>query len=150
MTTLNQAVLSRDLDEILRLLRENNLLETGVREGIDGFSIVRDDEGLVACCGLEIHGADGLLRSLAVRSSHRGTGLGASLVRVMTERAERARLSALYLLTTTATDYFPRFGFVTCARAEAPEGIRESWEFRTGCPDTATLMRRALGVSRRE
>jgi N-acetylglutamate synthase-like GNAT family acetyltransferase len=41
------------------------------------------------------------------------------------DRAERGGLTALYLLTTTARDYFPRLGFVPCPRAEAPLLVQE-------------------------
>jgi N-acetylglutamate synthase-like GNAT family acetyltransferase len=50
-------------------------------------------------------------------------------------------MPAVYLLTTTAESYFPRFGFVTVPRAAVPEGVRTSIEFRSACPSTATAMR---------
>ena len=56
----------------------------------------------------------------------------------------RERLQDVYLLTTTAHDYFARRGFADCARGEAPAAIRDSWEFRTGCPTSSSLMRRRL------
>jgi len=95
--------------------------------------------------GLEIHGEDGLLRSVAVDTEYRGQGLAASLVEAAIERAKRVQLRAVYLLTTTARDYFARHGFADCPRKEAPAAIRESWEFRTGCPSTAAFMKRAVG-----
>jgi amino-acid N-acetyltransferase len=95
--------------------------------------------------GLELHGEDGLLRSVAVDPDYRGQGLAKSLVAAVIERATRVGLRSMYLLTTTARDYFARLGFADCPRDAAPRAIRDSWEFRTGCPSSATLMKRALG-----
>ena len=58
--------------------------------------------------------------------------------------ARKRRVEALYLLTTTAPGYFRGHGFADCPRDEAPAGIRESWEFRSGCPQTSTFLKRAL------
>lgn len=133
-----------DLSDMLALLRECALPETGVRESLAGFAVARIGAELVACGGLETHGADGLLRSLAVSRRHRGRGIGALLLREAIEGAKKKRLSALHLLTTTAPDYFSRLGFEVCSRNAAPDGIRASWEFRTGCPETAVFMRLPL------
>ena len=50
----------------------------------------------------------------------------------------------MYLLTTTAEDYFPRFGFEVIDRSEADERLKESAEFRGACPDSAVCMRLSL------
>jgi amino-acid N-acetyltransferase len=71
-------------------------------------------------------------------------GIATSLLRDAIARSMGERLSALFLLTTTAQSYFPRFGFEVFPRDRAPEGIRGSWEFRTGCPQTAVFMRKVL------
>lgn len=129
------------LPSVLALLRACDLPETGVREAFDGFMVAQAGDEVVGCCGLEVHGKHGLLRSLAVTPQYRGRGLGERLVHAAIERARREGLSAVYLLTTTARDFFVRLGFETCPRDEAPDAIRASWEFRTGCPSTAAFMR---------
>jgi SAM-dependent methyltransferase len=50
-------------------------------------------------------------------------------------------LQDLYLLTTTAADYFRRFGFEVIERAEVPAAVQQSCEFASICPSTATVMR---------
>lgn len=132
-----------DLDAALGLLREAKLPPQGVSEHFQNFFVVRDAGRVVGVCGLEVHGKDGLLRSLAVESSYRGEGLGAALVQGALERAGELGLSGVYLLTTTARDYFLGRGFVECPREEAPAGIRESWEFKSGCPSESSFMKRA-------
>ena len=132
------------LPSVLDLLRKCDLPDTGVKENPHGFIVASVDGTAIGCCGLERYGSDALLRSLAVDPMYRGRGIAAWLIARIVAKAEQERVSALYLLTTTARDYFTRHDFDVCPRSEAPEGIRSSWEFRTGCPDSATLMRRAV------
>ena len=56
------------------------------------------------------------------------------------EWARRRGLRSLYLLTTTAGDYFPRFGFAPVARESAPTAVQGSREFSQACPSTALFM----------
>jgi N-acetylglutamate synthase-like GNAT family acetyltransferase len=57
----------------------------------------------------------------------------------------RARgIHDIYLLTTTAEAWFPRFGFVRIARAAVPAALHASEEFRGACPDSAVVMHTAL------
>ena len=52
------------------------------------------------------------------------------------------RLLSTYLLTTTADNWFPRFGFAQVDRASVPAAIGETWELKTVCSETATAMTR--------
>ena len=61
-------------------------------------------EGLV---GLELYGEVALLRSLAVASSRRGTGVGSGLVAHAERHARDQGVQSLYLLTTTAEAILP-------------------------------------------
>ena len=133
-----------DLVPALELLRRSDLPEKGVADAFGHYFVVNDDMQLVGLAGLEIHGEDGLLRSVAVDPHHRGQGLAQALVDAVADRAKRLRLRALYLLTTTARDYFGKRGFVDCPRESAPEAIRSSWEFSTGCPTTSSFMKKLL------
>jgi amino-acid N-acetyltransferase len=136
---------SHDLGRVLELLRQEQLPEVGVVEQFGHFLVVRDDAQLIGVCGIEVHGENGLLRSVAVDREHREGGVGDCLMRGALELASgKLQLKALYLLTATAARYFERYGFHETARHEAPATIRESWEFRTGCPETAVLMKRSL------
>ena len=145
MTLRAEPARPHDLRGALDLLGRAELTEQDVAERWGHYFVVREDDGrVVGVAGLEIHGEDGLLRSVAVDAEYRGQGLAASLVEAAVERAKRVSLRAVYLLTTTARDYFARRGFADCPREEAPAAVRESWEFRTGCPSTAAFMRRPV------
>jgi N-acetylglutamate synthase-like GNAT family acetyltransferase len=140
-----EAARAQDLDAGLELLRRAGLPDTGVAEGFSDFLAVRDGTRLVGLCGLEVHGKDGLLRSLVVDPQYRGEGVGAALVDGTMARARERGVSRVYLLTTTARDYFLRRGFRDCPREDAPTAIQESWEFKSGCPSTSAFMRIAVG-----
>jgi len=134
-----------DLRGALELLGRAELTQQDVAERWGHYFVVREDDGrVVGVAGLEVHGDDGLLRSVAVDEDYRGQGLAASLVEAAMERARRVNLHSVYLLTTGARAYFERHGFADCPRDLAPAAIRESWEFRSGCPSTAAFMKRAV------
>jgi amino-acid N-acetyltransferase len=134
-----------DLPGALDLLGRSQLTQQDVAERWGHYFVVREDDGrVVGVAGLEIHGDDGLLRSVAVDADYRGQGLASSLVEAAMERAKRVSLRSVYLLTTDARDYFARHGFADCPRDEAPAAIRESWEYRSGCPSTAAFMKRPV------
>jgi amino-acid N-acetyltransferase len=134
-----------DLRGALDLLGRSELTDQDVAERWGHYFVVREDDGrVVGVAGLEVHGEDGLLRSVAVDGDYRGQGLATSLVEAAMARAKKLNLRSVYLLTTSARDYFARHGFAECARGEAPAAIRESWEFRSGCPSTAAFMKRPV------
>ncbi len=74
--------------------------------------------------GLEMHGRDALLRSLVVAPQFRRTGLASALVRHAERHAQAQGAAAIFLLTTTAEEFFVRRGYVAADRASAPPAIR--------------------------
>lgn len=145
MTLQAEPARPHDINDALDLLRRLDLPETDVAERWGHYFVVHEDDGrVVGVAGLEVHGDDGLLRSVAVNVDYRRQGLGASLVEAALARAARLELRSVYLLTTDARDYFFRLGFTESPREKAPAAIRESWEYTTGCPSTAVLMKREV------
>ncbi len=124
------------------LLRANDLPVEGVPRTMDAFLVAERDGALVGAIGLECYGADALLRSAVVDASVRGTGLGARLVDGIIAEAEGRGIGALWLLTTTAEGWFPRFGFTVVTRDDVPPVVQVSREFRGACPSSAIVMRR--------
>jgi len=146
MTLRAEPARAHDLRGALELLGRAELSDRDVSEGWGHYFVVREDDGrVVALAGLELHGEDGLLRSVAVEEDYRRQGLATSLVEAVLQRAQRVGLRSVYLLTTTARDYFARHGFSDCPREAAPPAIRESWEWTSGCPSTAAFMQRKVG-----
>ena len=138
-----------DLPAVETLLTQNELPIEGVRDNFSRF-VVADDRGVITgAIGLEKYGSVALLRSAVVSPDYRGSGIGRQLVEQLLERAEEAGVDELYLLTTTAEKYFPRFGFTQTTRAAVPDALKASAEFRGACPDTAIVMTRRIGVAAR-
>src|ERR1700722_13452041 len=71
-------------------------------EHLEHFFYAGPDESPTALVGLEMYGADALLRSLVVDADARTKGLGCALVRHAEDYASAHGVQALYLLTTTA------------------------------------------------
>jgi len=140
---------SSDLSAVESLLTASDLPTDGVRDNFSGFVVADDDGAIAGAIGLEKYGSVALLRSAVVAPDHRGTGVGRKLVEQLLERAEEAGVDELYLLTTTAEKYFPRFGFIRTTRATVPDAVKASAEFRGACPDTAVVMTRPLGEKAR-
>ena len=99
---------------------------------------------VVGCVALEVYPEAALLRSLIVSAGERGRGLGERLTAEALRMARERGAREVYLLTETAREFFPRFGFAVADRAVAPASLRGSAEFRSACPASAVLMRRSV------
>ena len=97
-----------------------------------------------AMVGIELHGASALLRSLVVHPDRRSTGLGKTLVEHAESQARARGVGAMYLLTTTASDFFQRRGYAVAARETAPPEIRSTREFADICPASSAFMVKKL------
>ncbi len=128
-----------DAAAIEKLLESAKLPVQGVKD-CAVILIAEHVNGLIGCVGLEVHGAHGLLRSVAIGEAARGQGTGSKLVRSMLEEAAKLELSSVSLLTETAQEYFPKFGFRVVERSSLPKNLHASAEFRGACPDSATAM----------
>lgn len=133
-----------DREAVDRLLRSAALPLDGVEEAFSRFVVAEAEGRVVGAIGVEDYGEHGLLRSVVVDPEWRGRGLGAALTARALEEARLHGRVALFLLTTTAEDFFPRFGFRRVARGEVPAPVLRSVEFRGACPDTAIVMRADL------
>lgn len=129
-----------DLKEIGELLERADLPTAGVADHLPGFVVAEAEGHLVGLAGLEVHGDDALLRSVVVEPAFRGRGLGARLTERVLDAARTAEIGRVYLLTTTAEDYFPRHGFQRIRREDASPGVKRSVEFREACPASAVAM----------
>jgi len=96
--------------------------------------------GLQDCDGV------GLLRSLAVRLQDRGRGIARQLCERVFALAIERRHASLWLLTTSAKDYFTRHAFEAVPRETAPDSIRATVQFSSLCPSSARVMRRSAAT----
>jgi amino-acid N-acetyltransferase len=129
-----------DLQGIEQLLVKSGLPLDGVAEALPAFVVAQHQNEIIGVAGLEVCCDNALLRSVAVADAWRSHGLGRALVTRVIAEAESRGIRALYLLTTTAEQYFPSFGFHTIAREAVPDDIRATKEFQGACPASATVM----------
>lgn len=108
---------------------------------------VRESGRLVGVVGIEVYGEVGMLRSLAVASARRNAGLGVSLVSNAEAWAAEQGVKTLYLLTTTAAEFFAKLGYETVPRSEAPSAIAATAQFSDLCPASSTFMRKVLAAN---
>lgn len=139
-TTLRSAA-ADDWDAIARLLLDSGLPIAGADAHLDGFLLATRDSRLLGTAALERYGAAALLRSVAVIPEVRGSGLGRALVDAAIARARDSGIETLVLLTETAPQFFPRFGFLPISRDDVPDAVRASEEFRGACCANAAVMR---------
>jgi amino-acid N-acetyltransferase len=136
-----------DLPHVLGLLERLHLPLDGVRQHIDTMIVARDGGHVVGAAAVELYADGALLRSVAVDSALQGQRLGHQLTDAALRMAHAHGADTVFLLTTTAERFFPKFGFEPITRAEVPASVQASVEFQSACPASAVVMRKRLVVS---
>jgi len=139
-----EAVAPSDVPALYDLLRASNLPIDGLPAHLTDTLVAKANGQVVGSAALERYGHSALLRSVAVAAPLRGTGLGRQLVESAFDLARRQRVQRLYLLTETAAEWFPRFGFVPVERSAVDPAVQASIEFTSACPDSAQAMKKDL------
>jgi amino-acid N-acetyltransferase len=130
-----------DAGDILQLLERSRLPPDGLMDHLPTTIVARQDGRIVGSAALEMYAGAALLRSVAVDPALHGKGLGRELTQAALDLAREQGVTHVYLLTTTAAGFFPKFGFVEIARDEVPSAVKASVEFTSACPSSATVMR---------
>lgn len=107
---------------------------------LTNFIVARQGDAIVGTVGLEPAGDVALLRSLAVVNDYRRQSVATRLVAAIEKYARSHGVSALYLLTMDAADFFDRLAYRPVDRETVPEQIKTTEEFRTLCPQTAQCL----------
>lgn len=144
MTIQIEPAAPADLPAVLALLSAHGLPHDGLAAHFAAALVARDGATVVGSAALERYGESALLRSLAVAAPLHGQGLGRQLMTAALDLARTHRVGRVYLLTTTAAAYVPRFGFVPVARADVDAAVQVSAEFTGACPASATVFVRRL------
>ncbi|MCF0060447.1 arsenic resistance N-acetyltransferase ArsN2 [Dyadobacter chenwenxiniae] len=129
---------------VIRLLKEADLLTEDLPDSLPNFLLAKEGEVLVGVAGLERFGSVGLLRSVAVSPAHQGQGIAGHMVERLLNNADKQKLEAVYLITTTADHYFDRYGFIAVDRQQVPEAIQQTRQFSGLCPSSAVVMKRNI------
>jgi len=135
---------SADAPAIEALLADAGLPLDGAAAAFERGVVIRERGDLVAAAAVEQFGHAGLLRSVVVAPTHRGSGLGRTIVAAAEDLAREAGIEELYLVTETADAWFPRLGYAPIDRSRASEAVGESIEFTTVCRDRGLTFHRRL------
>ena len=131
-----------DYDVVAALLEREQLPLDGLRQHFDNAVVARAGNRIIGCAALEVYEGGALLRSVAVDAEYRRAGVGTELTHAAIRLAARRLIPAVYLLTTTAEQFFRKFNFEIVDRADVPSSVTASEEFAHACPSTAIVMRR--------
>jgi amino-acid N-acetyltransferase len=129
-----------DLDSLLALLAAAQLPTAGFAAQLSNALVARAADDRIGCVALELYGEEALLRSLVVSPAARGRRLGERLTAAALDLAEARGARRVWLLTTTAERFFPRFGFLVVPRDELPAALADCEELRGACPASAVAM----------
>jgi amino-acid N-acetyltransferase len=133
-----------DLPAVRHLLESQGLPLDGVEAHVGTMVVARDDDEVVGAAALELYRDGALLRSVVVSAGRQGAGLGHTLTEAALAMAGELGARSVFLLTTTAEGFFPRFGFRPVPRDDVPASVRMSVEFQSACPASAVVMRKDL------
>jgi amino-acid N-acetyltransferase len=139
-----ESATERDLPEIRALLERLQLPLDGVASHVQTMLVAKDAGEIVGTAALELYADGALLRSVAVKPEQQGRQLGHQLTDAALELAAAHGADTVFLLTTTAERFFPRFGFEHIGREQVPSSVRQSVEFQSACPASAIVMRKQL------
>jgi len=121
-------------------MQHASLSTKGLRDHIESMLVALRNKTIIASVALEMYGDCALLRSIAVETSLRGSGLGKKMTEAILQQARETGVIRVFLLTETAEEFFLRCGFLPGARDMIPERVKTSIEFVDVCPDTALAM----------
>lgn len=139
-----ESATERDLPGIRALLERLQLPVAGVDEHLPTMLVAREGEQIVGTAALELYADGALLRSVAVDPRQQGKQLGHQLTDAALQLATTHGANIVFLLTTTAERFFPKFGFEQISREQVPASVRQSVEFQSACPASAIVMRKPL------
>lgn len=133
-----------DADTLLGLLRHHKLPTDGFIDHLETAVVARAAGRIIGTAAIEVYGTSALLRSVAVDPAFQGQHVGRTLTETALTLARSAGIENVYLLTTTAEAYFPKLGFSRVTREDVPDAVRQSVEFTSACPASATVMRKTF------
>jgi amino-acid N-acetyltransferase len=136
-----------DLAAVKHLLVASLLPSRDVGGANQRFIAAREGGHVIGCAGLQLAGADGLVRSMAVHWTRRNAGLGSRLHARLLLEAAMCGVRTLYVVTSTAEDFFARHGYRKVAAQAVPPELQASEEFTAFVPGGSTVMSRRVEAS---
>lgn len=140
---LKIAVSENERLQAIAILQQQNLPTSDIDED-KLLYLLMDGEAVIGTAGLEIFDDCALLRSVSVIKVEQGKGYGRFINGEIENYAKESGINCLYLLTTTAKDFFDKQGYCVIKREESPAALQQTAEFTSLCPSTAVVMKKRI------
>jgi amino-acid N-acetyltransferase len=127
----------------IELLKKNDLPTEDLSPGTQLF-VVEEGDKVVGTVAVEYNYNDALLRSLSVSEDKRNSGIGKDLVLFIEAYVQQQGVRNIFLLTTTAADFFTKRGYTIIDRSDVPQFIQNTKEYSIICASSSTLMKKVL------
>lgn len=138
-----QAKSAYEQAKVKEMLIANKLPVDDIADNTKLFMLTRKGK-LIGTGGLEMLGDVALIRSVSTDDSLRGQGLGKYVVDELEQFAIRAGMQTLYLVTTSADQFFSKLGYATVNRILLPTEILSHPQLTSVCPASAIVMNKQL------
>jgi phosphinothricin acetyltransferase len=138
-----------DAPAVEALLRARGLPALGVAQRLEAGLLAESGADVIGFAEVELHGAIGLLRCVAIHPSRQGAGLGKQLAGAVEAFARASGVRELCLLTPTAVPFFGGRGYRVDNRADAPPAIQGSPAFLATTAESAVFMTLRLASDER-
>lgn len=140
---LKIAVTDAERQSAIAILQSHDLPTADIDEDKLLYVLYRAEK-IIGTAGLEIFDDCALLRSVSVTNDEKGKGYGRVINDEIEIFAKESGINCMYLLSTTAKDFFDRQGYCVIKREEAPEAIKQTTEFSSLCPASAVVMKKRI------
>lgn len=139
-----RAAKSSEFESVVTLLKAVNLPTEDLNPSLPNFLLAFVDGKLVGLAGIEVKGAYGLLRSVAVDTAFRNYKIARRLVDDLVKQVRLQGVKEVFLITTTADAYFEKQGYERIDRETVPDEIAQSQQFSGLCPSSAVVMKKGI------
>jgi len=140
---LKIAVSKTERQDVINLLQQHGLPVSDIDDDKLLYLLV-DGDKIIGTAGLEIFEDCALLRSVSVIKEAQGKGYGKVINEQIEKYTKESGINCLYLLTTTAKDFFDKQGYCVIKREESPETVKQTAEFTSLCPASAVVMKKRI------
>ncbi|MBL7701664.1 MAG: GNAT family N-acetyltransferase [Ferruginibacter sp.] len=143
LPVLKIALSENERSRAIEILQQQNLPISDIDEDKLLYLLINDKK-VIGTAGLEIFEDCALLRSVSVIQEEQGRGYGKIINTEIENYAKDSGINCLYLLTTTAKDFFDKQGYCVINREDTPAAVQQTSEFTSLCPSTAVVMKKRI------
>lgn len=146
LTGINKFILvgvktKEEVNQVIELLQQQNLPVSDI-DDTQLLFLLKDGDTAIGTAGLEVFDDGALVRSVSVIKEAQGKGYGKFIDNSLVSFAKENNIRCLYLLTTTAKDFFEKQGYTVISRDKVPASIQNTTEFSSICPSSAFVMKK--------